>query len=207
MYQSGAARALEAIFTLLAAAALPLVAIGALSALPAMSVEAAPVAWLPTALAGTLGLSATIAALAWLVNGLRRGSISSIAAAGSSAALAGGAVAAVAGAASLAAPVAAAATFALVSVLTDRMPPTERETRLGMTALALALAEAAVLVAIVPGFSDAASSVRQPLLIGTAIAGIAAARSPAPAARRSSRHCSRWQRWGWRPTVAARWSR
>ena len=175
MYQSGAARALEAIFTLLAAAALPLVAIGALSALPAMSVEAAPVAWLPTALAGTLGLSATIAALAWLVNGLRRGSISSIAAAGSSAALAGGAVAAVAGAASLAAPVAAAATFALVSVLTDRMPPTERETRLGMTALALALAEAAVLVAIVPGFSDAASSVRQPLLIGTAIAGIAAA--------------------------------
>src|SRR5688500_19055812 len=44
MYQSGAARALDAIFTLLSAAALPLIAIGALSALPTMSVDAAQVA-------------------------------------------------------------------------------------------------------------------------------------------------------------------
>jgi diguanylate cyclase (GGDEF)-like protein len=176
MNRSGAARALEAIFTLLAAAALPLVAIGAMAALPAMTLGATPVAWLPTALAGALALTATIAALAWLVSGLRRGSVSSIAAAGSSAALAGGAVASLAGAIALAAPIAAAATFALVAVLADRMPPiAERGARLGMTALALALAEAAVLVAIVPALADAASLAGQPLLVGTAMVGIAAA--------------------------------
>src|SRR5688500_19708497 len=98
MNRSGAARALEAIFALLAAAALPLVAIGALSALPAVTLDEAPVAWLPSALAAALALSAATAALAWLVTGLRRGSVSSIAAAGSSAALAGGAVAAFTGA-------------------------------------------------------------------------------------------------------------
>src|SRR5688500_6511602 len=145
MNRSGAARALEAIFTLLAAAALPLVVIGAMSALPAMTLDATPVAWLPTALAGALALTATFAALAWLVSGLGRGSVSSIAAAGSSAAvaggavawLAGGAVAWLAGATALAAPIAAAATFALVAVLADLMPPiAERGARLGMTAMA-----------------------------------------------------------------------
>ena len=176
MNRSGAARALEAIFTLLAGVALPLVVIGALSVLPAVTLDATPVAWLPSALAGALALSATIASLAWLVTGLRRGSLSSMAAAGSSAALAGGAVAALAGATSLAAPVAVAAAFALVAVLADRMPPIgEHAMRLWVAAVALGIAEAAALVAILPVFSDAASSAGQPLLIGTAIVGIAAA--------------------------------
>ena len=176
MNRSGAAGALEAIFTLLAAVALPLVGIGALSALPAVTLDATPVAWLPSALAGALAISATIAALAWLVTGLRGGSLSSIAAAGSSAALAGGALAVLAGATSLSAPAAVAATFALVAVVTDRLPPiSERAMRLGVAALALAVAEAAALVVVIPVVSDAALAVRQPLLIGAAIVGVAAA--------------------------------
>ncbi len=176
MNRSGAARAPEAIFTLLAAAAFPLVVVGALWALPAVTLQATPVAGLPSALAGSLAISATVASLAWLVTGLRRGSLSAIAAAGSSAALAGGAVAMLAGATSLAAPAAAAATFALVAVMTDRLPPVEeRALRLGVAAMALAIAEAAALVVVIPVVWDAASAIRQPLLVVTAIVGMAAA--------------------------------
>ncbi len=175
MNRSGAAPALEASFTLLAAAALPVVAIGALAALPAVALDDTPVAWLPSALAAALALSATIASLAWLVTGLRHGSVSSVAAAGSSAALAGGAVAMIAGASSLAPPVAATATFGLVAVLADRLPPIrERATRLGVAGVALAIAEAAALAVVIPVVSDAAWAIQQPLLMGAAIAGMAA---------------------------------
>jgi len=172
MDRPGARRALNVLFAVLLAG-FPVAIVGALRGLPAMPLAESGVAWLPTAFAVVLGVVAALAALAALVTGLRRASLSALLASGSSATLAGGAVAMLAGADTLAVPLLGAAALALAaSRSAGRIVPGGTAAQLGAAVAVMLAAEGLALLAILLP-SGALAELHAPILAAAIGLGLA----------------------------------
>ena len=150
-------------------AALPVAIVAALRGLPAVWLATSPLAWLPTAFAVVFGSLAAFAAVAGLVTGLRRASLSALFASGASAALAGGAVAMLTGAESLAIPVAGAAALGLAAAIwTDRVVAGGTRGQVGTAVGVMLAAEAIALLAILLP-ANLQGIVHGPILVGAIV--------------------------------------
>ena len=144
----------------------------AVAALPPADLDATGVGWLPTAMAVVLVGAATAAALARLVVGLRHGSVAALLVAASSAAVAGGGVAVLAGARHDV-PLLAASVALLGAAGAERAHLTIRRhgRRVAVAIGAVALAEAAVLLELLPVTATAVDTLRpMPLALGVGAA-------------------------------------
>ena len=171
MERSGAIGAVRATLGLLVAG--PLLAILAASAaLPPTDLDAAGMGWVQTAVAAALLVGAGIAAVAWLVPGLRDGHGAALLAAGSSSALAGASVGWLAGVPAVLPPVAASAAL-LAAAIADRATWIVPSVR-GRTAIAAGAVGFAGIVVV----ADQIPAVRElvdPVLVPIAVAGSLAA--------------------------------
>ncbi|HEX7172041.1 MAG TPA: GGDEF domain-containing protein [Candidatus Limnocylindria bacterium] len=175
MERTGAIDAFRTTLGLLVAG--PLLAVLVVSrALPLTDLAAAGVGWVPTLLAGSLIAVSAIAAVAWLMGGLRSGRVESLLAAGASGALAGGAVAWLSGA-SLLLPIVLAAAALLAAALVAREQATlrRRTPRLIFAASALAVVGLGVMAELVPGARSLVDEVRGSIAVIGAALAIAAA--------------------------------
>ncbi len=182
MEGSGLSRASRTALTVLAVG--PAVAVLAVTrAVPAVDLGATGLGWVPVAAALGVATAASVGGIALLVSGLRSGSVASIIAAGASAALAGGAIGYVAGG-RLDAPLAGAAAALLAAAMLDRADVTAstRSSRVRVAVAAIAVAEALVLVELLPAVAAGLGPAR-PLVTGAAIV-IALAATLAAAGRR-----------------------
>lgn len=162
--------AVRAVLTLLVVAAL-LAPVFVLRALPFADLTASGLGWVASVLvAGLLG-AAGIATIVSLVRGLRHGSLASALLAGASAALVGGALALLAGSVSIALPVSAAAAFTLAAAAAERAGAliAGRRTRVAAACLVLVLAEAAVVIDLLPPLAGVIGPYRPWLLLAAAI--------------------------------------
>ena len=176
MERSSAIRASRTTLGLLVAG--PLLAVLFVArALPSADLAEAGLAWTPDALAGLLVVVATVTALAWLVGGLRTGRLTDLLAAGASAAIAGGALSLLFDAAHLV--TLGVASLALVgAAVSDRAGVRIRGGQLARIATAVAivgLAEAAVLVELLPGLGGGATAIHPALAGGTLAVSVVAA--------------------------------
>lgn len=140
-------------------------------ALPAASLAEAGLGWASDAMAGLLVAVAAIAALAWLVSGLRSGRVAGLLMAGASAAMAGGALSLLSSATPLV-PLGVAALALAGAGLADRAGMTVRGGQLPRIALAvtvIGLAEAAVLVELLPAMGGGTAPMH-PAVAGAALA-------------------------------------
>ena len=176
MERSSATRASRTTLGLLVAG--PLLAVLFVArALPAADLAEAGLAWTPDALAGLLVVVAAVAALAWLVTGLRSGRLSHLLSAGASAALAGGALSLLSdaahlitlGVAALALAGAAVADRAGLEIRGGQAP------RIAMAVAIIGLAEAAVLVELLAGLGGGASAIHPAVAGGTLAVAVVAA--------------------------------
>lgn len=141
-------------------AALALVPVGVVRALPASDLTAAGLDWLAPALAVMLVIVAAVAALAWLVDGLRHGEAASFLAAAAMATLAGGGVIRALGAGALALPVLGVAALLFAAAIADRVTPPigRRAGRIAAAALLLGIAELLVVAAVLPSVAEVIAS-------------------------------------------------
>ncbi|HEY6608513.1 MAG TPA: hypothetical protein VI277_04885, partial [Candidatus Limnocylindria bacterium] len=169
MDRSGAASALRGIVTLLPGAIL-LGAVAVLFTLPPVHPAQAGLDWLPIVTAVALLASATVAALACLVDGLRQRSPGGLLECGTWAALAGAGIALLAGAESIAMPVAGAAVLLVAATLTRGAAPVRdtMTTRLGAVAV-LVLAESFVLATLVPTAAAWLGAYETVILVGAVV--------------------------------------
>ena len=176
MERSSAIRASRTTLGLLVAG--PLLAVLFVArALPSADLAEAGLAWTPDALAGLLVVVATVTALAWLVAGLRTGRLTDLLAAGASAAIAGGALSLLFDAAHLVTLGVASLALAGAAV-SDRAGVRIRGGQLARIATAVAivgLAEAAVLVELLPGLGGVATAIHPALAGGTLAVSVVAA--------------------------------
>ena len=175
MERTGAIGAFRTTLGLLVAG--PLLAVLVVSrALPSTDLAAAGVGWVPVLLAGLLVALGAGPTVAWLIGGLRSGSVESILAAGASAALAGGAVAWLSGA-SLLLPIVFAAAVLLIAALAAREEATlrERTSRAALAVAVLAVVELGVLMEVLPATRVLVDAVRDPLALAGAALAIGAA--------------------------------
>lgn len=168
--------ALLASVAALLAAALPVVMIAAVSALPPVPVVGTDMAWLLPVLITVLVIASAAATVGLLVLALRRGSPAAILGTGASGALAGGGVVALADGGSLAVPVLACAGFLAAAGAAGALPTLAGvRTRVVAAAGVITVAEAAALFEMVPlGASVVAGSAVVILAIAAALAGISA---------------------------------
>ena len=176
MERSSATRASRTTFGLLVAG--PLLAVLFVArALPAADLADAGLAWAPDALAGLLVVVAAVTALAWLVAGLRSGRLADLLGAGASAAIAGGALSLLSDASHLL--TLGVATLALAGAgVAERASVEVRGGQLARIAAAVAiigLAEAAVLVELLPSLGGGASDIHPAVAGGTLAVAVVAA--------------------------------
>ena len=164
MDRSGAARAAEIVVTLLAGA-LPFGVIAALRAAPPILLDRTQLTWvIPVGLA-LIAVAGSAAALAWLWRGLRGSSLPGLLRAGACASLAGGAVTAIASGTDLTLPVAvSAALLAFASALGDAGQNASRRIAIGVAAVAFGVAEAGVVLQLLPPAADAVAASRTVVL-------------------------------------------
>ena len=174
MDRSGGAAALRGIVALFPGAVF-VGAIGVLQALPAIHPADSGLGWLPVALAAALLVTSTLAALACLIDGLRRRSTASLLECGAWAALAGAAVAVVAGADSIAVPLAGSAALLSAAGIARRARPIADTMTARLAAVAvLVLAESLVLASLVPTAAEWLQPYERPVLAASAVlAGVA----------------------------------
>ncbi|MGH2417375.1 MAG: PAS domain-containing protein, partial [Candidatus Limnocylindria bacterium] len=167
--------AVRAVLMLLAVAAL-LAPVLALRALPPADLEASGLEWVALALgAGLLG-AAGLATVASLVIALRYGSLTSLFLAGSSAALVGGALSLLAGSEGLAVTTVAAAVLTLAAAAAERSGALAagHRTRVVAAGAVLVLAEAAVVVDLLPLPAGVIGSYGPSLLLAAAAIAVLA---------------------------------
>ncbi len=175
MDRSGAAAALRGVVVLLPGAFV-VGAVAVLQAMPAVHPADVGLSWLAPALAAALLATATLTALACLIDGLRQRSSAALLECGAWAALAGAGLALLAGAGSIAIPLVGAGTLLIASGLARRAAPIRdaMTTRLAAVAV-LVLAESLVLAVLVPTAAtwlepyDQEALVAAALLFGIAI--------------------------------------
>jgi diguanylate cyclase (GGDEF)-like protein len=176
MERSSAVRASRTTLGLLVAG--PLLAVLVVTrALPAADLAESGLAWAPDALAAMLVALAAVAALTWLVAGLRSGRLSELLMAGACAALAGGGLSLLASA-TLSVPAIVASLALLAAGVTDRAGLSIRGghgSRIGAAVAIVGVAEIAVLAELLPGL-DGGAAPADPILagVGVAIAVLAA---------------------------------
>ncbi|MGI8999415.1 MAG: GGDEF domain-containing protein [Candidatus Limnocylindria bacterium] len=126
--------------------------------------------WPAAALAGGLLIAGAAATVAALVNGLRHGALASVLLAGATAALVGGALAVLTGATSIALPAAASALLVLGASVAARGGAlvSGQPARIAVVIAVLVLAEAAVVIELVPALADAIGPYRL-ALVGLAL--------------------------------------
>jgi len=167
MERLGASRGLDVIFAF-ALAAVPAGLALAVRGLEPVDVEGSSSSWLSLVFVAALATVAAVAAVAALVPALRRGSAESLLRSGASAALASGAVVVLTGAGTLATPVlASAALLAGASLVGSRVIGNGPARLVGAAVAVMAVAEAAMLLTVIPptaAFLDPLS----PYLLGVA---------------------------------------
>ena len=175
MERPGAISALRTGLGLLVAG--PLLAVLAVSrALPPADLAGAGVAWVPIVLAVTLLGVGALAAVAWLVIGLRDGTVDAIFIASASGALAGGAVGWLSGAPFLLPLVLAAAALVAAAVVGRRpLGPGRVAQRAAVAVALLAVVELGVLAELLPGTRAFVDPIRDPLGVVGAGCAVAAA--------------------------------
>ena len=148
--------AIRGVLALLAIASL-LMPVLVLRALPPVDLAPNGLEWVTPVLAAVVMGTATIAALASLVHGLHHGSSASLFLAGGSAALIGGAVSRLSGSESIGLSVTAAALLILGASLADRLGAVVAgpRSRIVTAGLMLGMAEAVLLVELIPSLADA----------------------------------------------------
>ncbi len=178
MVRSGASRVADAV-TLLPAIALPIVLLVVVRVLPHVDVEAAGLAWVVVPLSAATATVGTVLAVGALVVGLRRGSVAALLGVGAAAAASGGALAlALTGEPTpmiAALPVAALLGAATGVIAPRRSAIPGRGMRIGVAALGLVAAEAAVLAGLLPVPAGAVTGLRSALLAATAATLVAGA--------------------------------
>ena len=165
MERPGASSAVRTSLGLLVAG--PLLAVLAVSrALPPADLADAGVVWVPVALAVTLLLVGALAAVAWLVIGLRDGRVDAILVASASGALAGGAVAWLSGAPFLLPLVLSAAALLAAAIVGRRPLELGRVAhRAAVAGGLLAVVELGVVAELLPGTRLLVDPVRDPLAV------------------------------------------
>ncbi|MBA3586879.1 MAG: GGDEF domain-containing protein [Chloroflexi bacterium] len=147
---------IRGVLALLAIASL-LTPVLVLRALPPADLASNGLGWVTLVLAAVVATTATIAALASLVHGLRHGSLASLFLAAGSAALIGGSISQVSGTGSVALSIAAAALLFLGASIGERVGAfvAGPRRRIVTAGLLLGLAEAVLLVGLIPPLADA----------------------------------------------------
>lgn len=177
MPRSAASRAVEAAVLLLGAA-LPAVVLATVRALPPADLPAAGLGWLTPALAGSLVLSASAAAVTWLVVGLRGGATAALLGAVAAGVMAGGALLVVLAGTMAGLLVAVPLSAILLGAATaaDRleMSLATRRSRVVVAATGLLAAELVVVAAALPAVAEAIEAWRAPLLLAAVVAAVAA---------------------------------
>ena len=154
----------------------PLLAVLAVSrALPPADLADAGVAWVPVVLAAALLALGALAAVAWLVIGLRQGNLDAILVAAASSALASGAVAWLGGAPFLLPLVLSAAALLAAAIVGRRLFGLDRMAhRAAATGALLAVVELGVVAELLPGTRALLDPIRDPLAIIGAGCAVAA---------------------------------
>jgi diguanylate cyclase (GGDEF)-like protein len=178
MDRTGAARALRVLFVL-AFAAVPVAVALAIRGLRPVRLADSALPWLPNAFIAAVAGVAALAAVGALVPALRTGSLRGLAEAGASATLAGAAVVMLTGAGSLAAPVLGSAGFvAAAALLGPRVVSGGPARLLGVAVAVMVVAEAVVLLTVIPATAAVLAPVGPALLaLATAAAAIAVPRA------------------------------
>ena len=179
MDRFGAARAIRVLFAF-ALAAVPAALAVAVRALPPVHLADSALPWLPAAFVAILAALAALAAVAALVPALRAGSVAGLAEAGAWATIAGAAVVLLTGTGSLAAPVlGAAAMVAGASLSGARIVDGGPARLVGVAVAVMVLAEAVVLLTVIPATARLLAPVGPALLalaIGAAAVGVVRSR-------------------------------
>lgn len=180
--------AIRGVLALLAIASL-LVPVLVLRALPPVNLAPNGLGWVTVVLAAGLLAAATIATLASLVPGLRHGSLASLFLAGGSAALVGGSLSQLSGSGSIALSTTTGALLILGASMAERVDAVVAETRARIVTagLLLGMAEAVLLVELIPPLADAVRPHAPSILLAAGVLSAIAAivvttRDLAPAA-------------------------
>jgi diguanylate cyclase (GGDEF)-like protein len=179
MDRSATVRAAKVALTV-AAAALPFAVVAGLWSAPAIPLERVGPTWVAPAGLALLGVTAAAATILWLARGMRGAVLTDVLFAAASASLAGAAVTALASGASVTAPVAATAALLAVGLAVEGVRLPRRGVSIAAAAGGFVIAEASVLVEMLPPTASAVEAARPAiLLIALGLAAAAAMTRPA----------------------------
>jgi diguanylate cyclase (GGDEF)-like protein len=179
MDRSATVRAAKVALTVVAAA-LPFFVVAGLWSAPAIPLERVGPSWLVPAGFALLAVTAAAATILWLARGMRSALLTDVLFAAASASLAGAAVTALASGASMTAPVAATAALLAVGLAVEGVRLPRRGMAIAAAAGGFVVAEASVLVEVLPPTASAVAAAHPGLLL-VALGLAAAAAVPRPA--------------------------